>query len=370
MVPANSVLLTGADGYLGTLLLREWLNETDLRVLATVRSSSTTELKAKTERVVRNLSPDDAARVEVIPVDLCDPNPFGVLTDQQVQRISRVVHAAAATRFNVPRDLAKAVNVEGTAAVIHLAKRCPNVEVLALCSTIYATGLRAGVLDENLEGDPPVNFANNYEWSKYTAERELLRLSMQVPWRILRLPTVICDDADGTVTQQNAFHRTLRLCFHGLLPVLPGDPTVPLYFASGRFVAGAIRRLVQPDVQNGVYHLSHSCSQAVSLGTLVARAFSIFESVEAFRRRHRLPPPFVDLADFELVASAQAGSVAPILRQVLDSVRPFAPQLFVHKDLRCERFQAILSPPPAPDQLVESALRHLLASDWRVHEAA
>lgn len=366
---ARSVLVTGADGYLGSMVVEGWLQETDLGVVATVRARDAVELSAKAQRVRRSLRAGDSGRVEVIAADLQSPDPFAAVTDNQARAISRIVHTAAVTRFNVALDLAEATNVAGSVAVGRLARRCPNIEAVGLCSTVYATGLRSGPVAEG-DGDGGAGFANNYEWSKHAAEREAIRTAPDLPWRILRLATVICDDTDGEVSQHNAFHRTLRLCRHGLLPVLPGDPTVPLYLVSGRFCEDAIRRLLEPSVADGVYHLSHDRMHALTLGALLQRAFEAFESVDAFRRRHLLLPPFVDLAEFELVASTSFSSVTPILRQVLDSVRPFAPQLYVHKDLSCSRLDGIVPPPPSPRCLVDAALHHLVVTDWGNRAAA
>ena len=41
---------------------------------------------------------------------------------------------------------------------------------------------------------------------------------------------MIADDASGAVTQQNAFHNTLKLFYYGLLALMPGACDTPLYF--------------------------------------------------------------------------------------------------------------------------------------------
>jgi nucleoside-diphosphate-sugar epimerase len=323
-----AVLITGAGGYLGALVAE--------------RYRAAGEEVVSHGRAMGDLAGDD-------PFAGVDPGP-----------ITRIVHSGALTRFDVSRDDARAVNVEGTRKLLAFAHRCPRLQSLGHLSTVYATGLRAGPIEERLYDDGP-GFANEYEWSKWEAEQ--LVASSDLPWRILRVATVLADDAAGHVTQHNAFHETLKLWFHGLLPLVPGDGTTPLYLVTGDFVASTVVSLM--DAGAGVYHLAHA--QNCTLVELLDVVAGAFAEVDSFRRRRVLPPLLGDRESFDLLASGVEAFGGGLVRQSLQSVVPFARQLFVAKEVDNARLRAALGDgyqAPDPAELVRRVCAHLVESKW------
>lgn len=349
-----TVLVTGARGYVGRLVVRRYLEE-------------------GTEVLVHGRQATKAAPAGVLPVvgDLADEDPFVAVGDELRDRITAIVHAGAITRFDVDEERARVVNVEGTAKVVDFARRCPRLESFGLVSTVYATGLRAGRVAEELYDDDP-GFANAYEWSKWRAEQLVAEAAAEVPWRILRVATVIADDESGRVTQHNAFHETLKLWFHGLLPLLPGDAATPLYLVTGDFVARAILELMRPESPGGVFHLAHESGDSLTLGQAVDAVSQAFETVDGFRRRRVLRPLLGDEESFDLLASGVDSFGGGLVRQSLQSVVPFARQLFVAKQLDNSRLRSALAAYKAPDAagLVTRTCDHLVASRWGRHEVA
>lgn len=334
---AGTVLITGASGYIGGLVARRYA-EAGWDVLALARKQA----------------------------DLADPEPFVAVSDEARRSISAVVHAGAVTRFDVEPDLARTVNVEGTEKVVAFARSCPRLESFGLVSTVYATGLRAGRVGEEL-GDDSAGFANAYERSKWEAEQVVTEAGDDgLPWRILRVATVIADDASGQVTQHNAFHETLKLWFHGLLPLVPGNPATPLYLLTGDFVADTIVRLMGPE-HGGIFHVAHEPSHSLTLSRAVEVVSEAFEAVEAFRRRRVLRPLLGDEESFDLLTSGVGSFGGGMVRQALQTVVPFARQLFVVKELENARLRAALGPsytPPDPADLVRRTCEYLIASKW------
>jgi nucleoside-diphosphate-sugar epimerase len=187
--------------------------------------------------------------------------------------------------------------------------------------------------------------------------------SSDLPWRILRVATVVADDAAGHVTQHNAFHETLKLWFHGLLPLVPGDGTTPLYLVTGDFVASTVVSLM--DAGAGVYHLAHA--QNCTLVELLDVVAGAFAEVDSFRRRRVLPPLLGDRESFDLLASGVEAFGGGLVRQSLQSVVPFARQLFVAKEVDNARLRAALGDgyqAPDPAQLVRRVCAHLVESKW------
>ncbi|MGH9286517.1 MAG: NAD-dependent epimerase/dehydratase family protein, partial [Acidimicrobiales bacterium] len=99
MTPA--VLITGGTGYLAQGVARRYLETTSLDVVLAARAPAPGLLAGP--------------RVGWVEADLTRRAPFGCLPAGERDRIVQLVHAAAATRFNVDRATAVAVNVEGTA---------------------------------------------------------------------------------------------------------------------------------------------------------------------------------------------------------------------------------------------------------------
>jgi len=329
-----AVLITGAGGYVGSLVAARY-RDVGEEVVAHGRATG-------------DLTTDD-------PFAGVDPGP-----------ITHIVHSGALTRFDVDRDAARAVNVEGTRKVVAFARTCPGLQALGVVSTVYATGLREGPIEERLYDDRP-GFANDYEWSKWEAEHVVADVAGGLPWRLLRVATVVADDDSGRVTQHNAFHETLKLWFHGLLPLVPGDGATPLYLVTGDFVSSAIFTLMADPGANGVYHLAPAADRCLTLKEALDVVAAAFDAVESFRRRRVLPPLIGDRETFDLLAGGVEAFGGGIVRQSLQSVVPFARQLFVAKEIDNRRLRNALGDQyesPDPAELVRRTCDSLVATKW------
>ena len=339
-----TTLITGADGYLGRRIAAALPGE---ELILAVRCADATELARKRARLGA-----DGRRVAMAPVDLRDPDP---LAKVDPRRITRIIHAAAVTRFDVDRDTARRVNVTGTARIREFAERCGRLGRLVLLSTLYTAGRRRGEVYEVRHDD--AGFVNHYEWSKWAAEECVLD-SAGLPVTVVRLPTVISEDDHGAIGQYNAFHHTLRLYYYGLLTLLPGEPATPLTLATADFTVGAVTALL--DAEPGIYHAG---PDPVPLGTTVDTAFAVFARDAGFRRR-MLPRPIpCDRDSFhDMVAAARRMRGGP-LQAALASVAPFAEQLYLPKVFRSDRLRAAWPGYRAPDpvDLVESVCTNLIA---------
>lgn len=327
-----AVLITGAGGYVGSLVAERY-KEAGEEVVAHGRATG----------------------------DLAAGDPFAGVDSGA---ITRIVHAGALTRFDVSREEARAVNVEGTRKVLAFARRCPRLQGLGIVSTVYATGLRAGPIAEQPYDDGP-GFANEYERSKWEAEQLVASSAGDLPWRILRVATIVADDDSGRVTQHNAFHETLKLWFHGLLPLVPGDAATPLYLVTGDFVSSAVVTLMDHKAATGVYHLAHT--QTCALGEMVDVVARAFDEVGSFRKRRVLPPLLGDQETFDLLAAGVEAFGGGLVRQSLQSVVPFARQLFVAKEVDNRRLRAALGDhyqAPDPADLVRRVCACLVETKW------
>jgi nucleoside-diphosphate-sugar epimerase len=350
------VLVTGAGGYLGRRLAERLLETSEASVVLWLHGDPAAP-PAAPSALARF-----GARVQVAAGELGAPDAFAGIDPST---LTHIVHAAAVTRFNVESDLADRVNLGGARQVFELAARCPALEHLVQVSTIYAAGLRDGEIAELPLTRAP-RFANHYERSKWQAEQQLLEVYPQLPATIARVATVIVDDLGGAVTQKNAVHNTLRLLFHGLLSLLPGLASTPVYFVTGKLVVDALAALLLGDARPRIVHISHTADESATLGELVDVAFDVFAADPTFRSRRLLPPRLVDAESFELLVSGIDGFGGDAVRQALASVAPFARQLFSAKQVKNDHLRALLpsyaAPPPA--ELVRRTVETLVETRW------
>jgi nucleoside-diphosphate-sugar epimerase len=336
------VLVTGADGYLGFRLAARLMTR-GTSLCLWVRASTEEERARKTAALSATLGLPNP-EVELRFGDLSHDSPFDGVDPSS---ISAIVHGAAVTRFNVDSATAQAVNVDGAVKLFRFAERCENLERLLLLSTVYASGLAAGVIPE--APLPEAGFANEYERSKWKAEAELVRGFDRLPWLTLRVATVLADNHAGEVTQHNAVHNTLQLLYYGFISTLPGSPATPVYLVTGDFVVDSISAALDRGEPRRVYHVAHRRDQSLRLGELVDLAFETFREDPQFRRKSAIKPLYVDRGSFDLLRDALSGFAGGAVNQAIGSVAPFAAQLFIDKDVRNENLLSLLGGDPAGD---------------------
>ncbi len=146
-------LVTGANGFTGSHLVRALLERGD-RVVALARRSS------------------DLSRLEGCDVELV----YGDITDRKslktaMTEVDQVFHTAAYVELGlVDGDRMERVNVEGTRAVLETAQ-AKGVTRMVYCSTIGVYGDTQGkVIDETFQRTQQ-NFSSAYDRTKYLAQR-------------------------------------------------------------------------------------------------------------------------------------------------------------------------------------------------------
>ncbi|WP_067722775.1 carboxylic acid reductase [Nocardia yamanashiensis] len=185
-----TVLLTGANGYLGRFLLLEWLERMDHdagRVICVVRGSDAESARARLDTVFDSGDPEllahyrdlAARRLEVLAGDIGEPN-LG-LTEPDWQRLAAtvdlIVHPAALVNHVLPYDQLFGPNVVGTAEIIRLALTTQRKPVTYLSTVAVAAQVAPDAFEEN--GDVREfsavrsvddGYANGYGNSKWAGE--------------------------------------------------------------------------------------------------------------------------------------------------------------------------------------------------------
>ena len=147
----KDVLLTGATGFLGKVVLHELIrrrHELGVRKVYTLiraNGSGCVESRFNTDvassRCFEDLEPDWRDRVEVIGCELSRPgagiDPAERATIQD--NITHVINCAASVQFDLPIQDAATANVATALEMLELASGCRNLESLVNVSTAYVT---------------------------------------------------------------------------------------------------------------------------------------------------------------------------------------------------------------------------------------
>lgn len=361
MASQTKILITGATGYLGKRLACELLRDPNNRLLLTLRAADPTAFGERCQKLGRELGATEQ-RVSYIHADLSNPADLDQL---DATGISRIYHAAAVTRFNVEQEIAQTHNVKATRHLLNFARSCPRLRGFHYISSIYASGMASGQVEEQLIAEEP-EFANHYEASKWQCEQMLASEFDDLAWNIFRVATIIADDDLGKVTQHNAVHNTLKLFYYGLISLIPGNEQTPLYLVTGDFAARAIAKLSDTEPSHGIFNVSYERKDCVKLGEFIDLAFATFCQDEGFKRKGIKKPLYVDERAFELLASGVSGFGGAVVTDALASIRPFARQLFIDKDVRNTEVQRGYGNyrAPEPRSLLHNVVQSLVASRW------
>ncbi|GKT31675.1 Carboxylic acid reductase, partial [Aduncisulcus paluster] len=184
----NTVLLTGANGYLGRFLCLEWLQrltQTDGQLICLVRGDNDEEALARLEAAYGET--DQALldefralaqrHLRVIAADIAEPR-FGVddaTWEQLAHDVDKIVHPAALVNHVLPYNQLFGPNVFGTAEIIRLALTTRMKPVTYLSTMAVAMTVPDFDEDGDIRTVSPTRhidtgYANGYANSKWAGE--------------------------------------------------------------------------------------------------------------------------------------------------------------------------------------------------------
>ena len=195
------IFLTGATGFLGTVLLRDLLLNGHT-VTALVRAQSGGSVSDRLKDRLLDYDPkfpwDQFSERNLIAIagDTALSH-FGLsksLYERQVAETDVVIHNAACTALETDWDSLEAINIGGTRRAIDFAAHTPTKSLVHV-SSAYVAGERTGVV---LEGELLMTggFRNGYERSKAIAENEVREAAASGRIRSLTVrPSIIVGDS-------------------------------------------------------------------------------------------------------------------------------------------------------------------------------
>jgi fatty acyl-CoA reductase len=281
------VLLTGATGFVGKVVLEELLRRGDelglSRVWLLIRSGDREQAQARLRaELLRSacfaaLAPGWERRVEALAGDLARPR-LGLdaeTRERVVAEATHVVHCAASIDFDLPLGEATEVNTTGALHALELARACRRLESFVAVSTAYVTPHprpRTGALRRvgeglaPLPGDPAALYAaiqagrvdasrllaetghpNTYTLTKCLAEHLVAERAGGLPVTLVR-PSIISASRErpraGWIDSAAAFAGFVAMIGTGRLRVVAGDrrarvDVVPCDEVARRIVAAA-----------------------------------------------------------------------------------------------------------------------------------
>lgn len=293
----RTVLVTGANGFLGRFLCLEWLErmaKVGGRVICVVRGQDAAAARNRVTEVFDSGDPVlkahfdalAARHLEVLNGDLSEPDLGLAHADWQrlIETVDLIVHPAALVNHVLPYQSLFGPNVVGTAELIRLAishKQKPVVNV----STVAAAMLPGGVLDEDADVRvaTPVRtldsgrYADGYAHSKWAGE-VLLREAHDrygLPVSVFRSDMILAHSRyQGQINIPDMFTRWLSsIVLTGLAPksFYTGDVSRAHYDGlPGDFTAASVSTLGVNALSGfRTYHVVNPHDDAISMDSFI-----------------------------------------------------------------------------------------------------
>lgn len=226
---SDTTLLTGGTGFLGMELIARLLEEDEgPDILLATRAKDRAGAAERLDELLARLYDDPptaaARRLHAVPAELTAPRLGLAAADRRevLARVDRVVHCAASISFTLPIADARAINVDGTRAVVDLARGLPSLERLVHVSTAYVAGRLRGRFRET-DLNRGQTFRNTYEQTKLEAEL-VVRTPQDLPTVVVRPSIVVGESGSGWTSAFNVVYWPLQAFARGLLDDVSADP--------------------------------------------------------------------------------------------------------------------------------------------------
>ena len=225
----QKILITGANGFVGSYITKELLNLPEVSISVLLRPNSDSSALAEVKD-----------RITVIEGDVTDILSLA----RAFEGIDLIVHSAAVVSYNTSdRAQMQKVNVEGTANVVNVALEC-GVKKLVFISSTAALGRRkvTEIINEKVKWIR-TSLNTEYAISKYKSEQEVWRGQAEGLIITILNPSLILGSGDYSKTSLKIVNHIAR--------GLPFYPTGQVGIVDVRDVADAVKIVIEKNI-NGV----------------------------------------------------------------------------------------------------------------------
>ncbi|MGJ0628922.1 amino acid adenylation domain-containing protein [Xenorhabdus bovienii] len=173
----DTVLLTGATGYLGLHLLEQLLKQTVARIICLCRDSDEEHARDRIKAGFDKYQIDVAnglERVDFIIGDLGQPR-FGLLPEtwaQLAENVDVIYHNGALVNFIYPYSALKSINVDGTRTALEFActARLKHFHYVSSVNALFATESPRPFMEDDRAMRESVRDPSGYSGSKWVSE--------------------------------------------------------------------------------------------------------------------------------------------------------------------------------------------------------
>ena len=272
----KTVLITGANGFVGTRIAHNLLQNKEVTILALIRASGTEE---GTRRLAREWwdSPElvnaIGTRVRVVCGDVCSPHLGLKEADYAslVESVTHIIHTAADWRL-VSLDEIRKTNVQGTANVLEIAKEASkhhHFERFSHISTAYVAGGRTGDISET-ELTDKFGFFTTYEHSKHEGEILVQEAKNELAISVFRPSMIVGDSQTGAIKTFNTFYYPVKLYLTGKRRFMPVGRSLKINIIPVDYVAEAVTKLTfDPKAAGLTFHLVAPQKSLLTVGELL-----------------------------------------------------------------------------------------------------
>ncbi|MBI2893188.1 MAG: SDR family oxidoreductase [Deltaproteobacteria bacterium] len=174
------------------------------------------------------------------------------------KEVDEVHHIASIHYLGVDAKTLEAVNVTGAREIIDLCRSASGIRRLHFWSSAYVSGDRNGlVLETELEKGQ--GFHNEYERTKFRAERILRRVASTLPITVYRPTSIVGDSRTGEIDRLDGPYHVVSLIVRSPVDVslpLPGRADGHLHLVPLDYVVDAAYAIGRrPESAGGTFHL-------------------------------------------------------------------------------------------------------------------
>ena len=269
---ADVFFLTGATGFLGTMLAAGLIRIPEVSTYVLVRAADDEEAYHRLRGLWyhdKNLYESIGKKIFPVAGDftLEDMGIFGVMAELLMETVTHVIHAGAEIGFQKSYEELYKTNCVGTKNMLALAGQMKSLKRFVYISTAYVAGQKSGIVMET--DKPGEEFSSLYEKSKAEAE-EMVR-SSELASSIIRPGMIVGDSKTGWIRNFNTIYYVLKLMLLGRLPILPTNPESALNIVPGDYVADCvIKASLDADAEGKIFHITCPAEMAPKAGELSA----------------------------------------------------------------------------------------------------
>lgn len=272
----QTILITGANGFVGTQIIRRLLQNKETTILALTRATNTEEGARRLAREWWDwpeLVNAIGTKIKVVCGDVCSPHLGLKETDyvRLIDSVTHIIHTAADWRL-VSLDELRKTNVQGTANVLEVAKEANKhhqFERFSHISTAYVAGGRTGDVSESNMTNK-FGFSTNYEHSKYEGELLVQATKDELPISVFRPSMIVGDSQTGAIKTFNTFYYPLKLYLTGKRRYMPISRSLRINVIPVDYVAEAVTKLTfDPNATGLTFHLVAPHQSLITVGELL-----------------------------------------------------------------------------------------------------